>query len=277
MISQEHQQQIRNVAGTGDKECIDSVFKKVLCEEIGMLNVNNIIQDYLLNILSKITVPYTVSTIIENTPIQENQQGKAQKQLYNLVTKIAVLLISLIIVAIISSENSLSVAIWTGIIISVIYFLYENKRNTTKQLTIEAKPNVKITYCVNADLLIETAGQIINDMNKIVNELKVPESQTKPIQLPLHECYKNVLVWLQLMYGECDDFDERTKNFIVKRIVNLLEESYYNVITYDGTNNNYFEIQYEIDRQEPYMFLPAIIHEKTGKLVLAGQLFLPKK
>ena len=84
MTLQEHQQQIRNVVGTGDKELIDSVFKKVLCKEIGILNVDNIIQDYLLNIVSKITVPYTVSTIIENTPIQENQQKKIHDRRRNM-------------------------------------------------------------------------------------------------------------------------------------------------------------------------------------------------
>lgn len=274
MISQEHQQQIRNVVGTGDKELIDSVFKKVLCKEIGILNVDNIIQDYLLNIVSKITVPYTVSTIIENTPIQENQQKENKKQLYNLVIQIAFLLVFLIIVAVISAKNSLTVAIWTGIIISVICFLYKNIKGTTKQPAIEAKPRVRITYRVDANILIETAGQIINDMSKLVNELKVPESQTLSVQLPIHKNYKNVLEWLQTLYSECEEFDEETRNIIVKRIESILLAIGYKLITYNN-NKECFVTDY-IDCKEAKMILPAISYIKTNKLVLLGKLFLPK-
>ena len=82
---------------------------------------------------------------------------------------------------------------------------------------------------------------------------------------------------MQTIYSDSQDFEEDVKKYLVKRIDSVVRQSYYKIETYNGKNENMFEINVENDINEPVTIIPAITYEKTGQVVLPGVISVPKK
>lgn len=98
----------------------------------------------------------------------------------------------------------------------------------------------------------------------------------KPQKLPLHEDYPNVIQWFQKVYESAQDFSKEEKDYLTKRIKNILYENYYDLK--DSGKCNVFELAVDSDLKAPELNMPAIIHTKNGKkdkVVLPGKIFIP--
>lgn len=95
----------------------------------------------------------------------------------------------------------------------------------------------------------------------------------KPQKLPLHECYPNVLKWFRKAYADAQDFSKEEKDYLTKRIKNILYANYYDLK--DSGKINVFERKVDSDIKAPVLKSPAIINNKTGDVVLPGKIFIP--
>ena len=95
----------------------------------------------------------------------------------------------------------------------------------------------------------------------------------KPQKLPLHENNPGMILWLQKVYANAQSFSKEEKDYLTKRIKNVLYADYYDLK--DSGKTNVFELAVDSDLKAPELNMPAIIHNKTGKVVLPGKIFIP--
>lgn len=95
----------------------------------------------------------------------------------------------------------------------------------------------------------------------------------KPQKLPLHEGYPNVIQWFQKVYESAQDFSKEEKDYLTKRIKNVLYANYYDLK--DSGKINVFEREVDSYIKAPVLNSPAIINNKTGDVVLPGKIFTP--
>lgn len=73
------------------------------------------------------------------------------------------------------------------------------------------------------------------------------------------------------------DFDGEARKYLLKRIVNIAYANYYDVVEYNGDNENLFEKETDSELDAVKMNSPAVIYNKTGKVILPGKIFVPSK
>lgn len=95
----------------------------------------------------------------------------------------------------------------------------------------------------------------------------------KPQKLPLHEDYPDVIEWFQKVYESAQDFSKEEKDYLTKRIKNVLYANYYDLN--DSGKINVFEREVDSYIKAPVLNSPAIINNKTGDVVLPGKIFIP--
>lgn len=95
----------------------------------------------------------------------------------------------------------------------------------------------------------------------------------KPQKLPLHEDYPNVLKWFRKAYADAQNFSKEEKDYLTKRIKNILYANYYDLK--DSGEINVFEREVDSYIKAPVLNSPAIINNKTGDVVLPGKIFIP--
>lgn len=95
----------------------------------------------------------------------------------------------------------------------------------------------------------------------------------KPQKLPLHEDYLDVIEWFQKVYESAQDFSKEEKDYLTKRIKNVLYANYYDLN--DSGKINVFEREVDSYIKVPVLNSPAIINNKTGDVVLPGKIFIP--
>lgn len=95
----------------------------------------------------------------------------------------------------------------------------------------------------------------------------------KPQKLPLHEDYPDVLNLFQQVYADAQDFSKEEKDYLTKRIKNILYANYYDLK--DSGEINVFEREVDSYIKAPVLNSPAIINNKTGDVVLPGKIFIP--
>ena len=95
----------------------------------------------------------------------------------------------------------------------------------------------------------------------------------KPEKLPLHEGYPNVVKLFQKVYADAQGFSKEEKDYLTKRIKNILDVSGYDLK--DSGEINVFERAVDHDIKAPVLNSPSIIDRKTGDVKLPGLLYLP--
>ena len=80
-----------------------------------------------------------------------------------------------------------------------------------------------------------------------------------------------------MVYADAMDFDEKARNYLLKRIVTVAHDIYYDVVVYNGNNENLFEKETDCELDTVKMYSPSIIYNKTGKVVIPGKIFVPSK
>lgn len=274
MITQEHQELLRKAVATNEKETVNSVFQKVLKEEFGAIRgLNQVAQDYLNDLSKLIIIPSeTEVKISQNKGIGETRTSSVG------LLHLLISLIVLVVVAAIGSKFGLVWGICLSVIIAVFVFFFAKKNASKKVSYVSDLPKFTVLEIYNADEVIELAGNIMKKMKGLVEEMVDFEPKiNSSVQLPLHECYPNILKWLQMVYSDALDFDEEARMYLLKRIVSIAHSCYYDVVNYNGSNENLFEKEtgYNIDVVE--MFSPTIIYNKTGKVILSGKIYIPSK
>lgn len=276
MITTKHQQLLREAVETNEKEAINAVFQKVLREEIGaMRDISNITQDYLYKVAEQIAIPFKPEIRV----LAESNTDLKKVSLKNELVCLIICLVALVGMTIIGAEvecgKTLGICL-SFVIVMALYFY--TKTHPDKREINRRQPQIKIEEIVDADVLIDIANKVIGNLRNLVEELAHQGSDSQPpTRLPLYECYPNILNWLQTIYSDCLDFDDRTKGYMLKRIEGIARQCYYDIVPYDGDNMNMFEINKEIGLEEPKMISPAVVYSKTGLVVLPGIIAVPNK
>ena len=135
----------------------------------------------------------------------------------------------------------------------------------TEERAVNAETKVK-----NVEDNYTNAKTEIDKLNAQIDDLKKNSNQ----KLPLHECYPEVLVWLQKVYTDARlEFSKADKDYLLKRIKTIANSKCYDVR--ESGKCNVFELAMDSDLKAPELNMPAIIHNKTDNVVLPGKLFLP--
>lgn len=275
MITKEHQDLLRKAVATNEGEKINSAFQKVLKEEFRAIQgLNPVAQEYLCELAKLIVVPFKIEVSIS----QDEDSVAPQKSGEGLKSMMASL-IALVGVSVIADEYGKLWGISISIVLAVLAF-FVAKKSAAKKVSneiIQPKFSMVKTYDVNA--LIELVENLVKEIKGLVSELVDLNTDNSPvaIKLPLHENYPIILKWLQMVYADAVDFDVDAKTYLLKRIVKIAHYIYYDVVVYDGNNENLFEKETDSELDSVKMYSPAIIYNKTGKVVLPGKIFVPSK
>lgn len=274
MITQEHQELLRKAVATNEKETVCSAFQKVLKEEFGAIRgLNQVAQDYLGDLAKLIVIPSKTEVEISQDVTPKEEQPVSNGLLHFMFS-----LIALVGVSVVGAIVGLVWGICLAIIVSVLAFFMAKKCAKKKVQNVVGQPKDSVREFYNEDTLMELANGIVKAMKGLADELvDMRPVGGAAIKLPLHECYLNVLKWLQMVYADALDFDEETRKYLLKRVGNIAEQCYYDVVEYDGKNENLFDKQEDYRLEENKMNAPAIIYSKTGKVILPGVMFVPSK
>lgn len=130
---------------------------------------------------------------------------------------------------------------------------------------------------VNAESKVKDAEELIAEKEEIIEGYKSELKEEKLKSRPLHECYPEVLVWLQKVYADARlEFSKADKDYLLKRIKTIANSKCYEVR--DSGKCNVFELETIEEIKAPKLYSPSIIHTKNGKkdkVVLPGKLFIP--
>lgn len=271
MITENHQVLIREAVLTKNKATIDAAFQKVLHEEIGGIKrIDNVTQNYFCELATLLVIPYRQEIRIDND--RDSNESLAKDEL----KWGGICLLVLICITIISSEFGKLFGICLSVVGAGALYYYL-RLNNAKNKVKPKRQEYTVIQIVEEDILIDLANKFVckirNLVDKFVNQEKGP---VEAIQLPLHECYPNVLKWLQNLYSDSLDFDDKTKEYLLKRIVKIVDSCYYDIILFNKETENMFEINVKEDREKPHMVSPALIYSKTGKVILPGIVFMSK-
>lgn len=253
--------EIKQAISINDIDVVNKVLQKALKSEFAMLPVNAERQALLFSIASRLALPVHVGA---KCTTQESQP----KVLPWHIALGLFVLCGLILL------TGIKISVWLALLLAA-GAAYGAYHYLSKSLKSEKLP-------VEASLFMNTkAENLVNDIDYIVRSLrellKGEEMPAAPPAQSLFACYPNVVRWLQNAYADSEDFDSRSKEYLKKRIKSLLGQCYYAVVTFDGTNESWFETELSSHISEPTMEMPAIVDVKTDKLVLSGKLFFPNK
>lgn len=274
MITNEHQELLRKAVATNEKENIKSTFRKVLKEEFGAINgLNPVAQEYLGELAKLIVVPSKIEVNISQDEEPEEKQASKGGLLHLLVS-----LIALFGVSVIGDKFGMEWGICLSVVLAILAFFFVKKGAGKKTPNAVEQPKASVVEAYDENALIELVDNLSKEVKGLVRELvDLNTNESTTVQLPLHECYPNILKWLQMVYADALDFDEKARKYLLIRIVKIASSCYYDVVSYNGCNEELFEKETinSIDAEE--MFSPAVIYNKTGKVILPGKIFVPSK
>lgn len=274
MITNEHQELLRKAVATNEKEKIKSTFRKVLKEEFGAINgLNPVAQEYVGELAKLIVVPSKIEVNISQNEEPEEKQASNGGLQHLLVS-----LIALVGVSVIGDKFGMEWGICLSVVLAILAFFFVKKGAGKNVPNVVEQPKASVVETYDENVLIELVDNLSKEVKGLVRELvDLNTNESTTVQLPLHECYPNILKWLQMVYADALDFDEESKKYLLKRIVSIAHSCYYDVVSFNGSNEELFknEVGYNIDAEE--MFSPAIIYNKTGKVILPGKIYIPSK
>lgn len=271
MITNEHQELLRKAVATNEKEKIESTFRKVLKEEFGAINgLNPVAQEYLGELAKLIVVPSKIEVNISQNEESEEKQASNGGLQHLLVS-----LIALVGVSVIGDKFGMEWGIGLSVVLAILAFFFVKKGAEKKVPNVVEQPKASVVEAYDENALIELVDKLSKEVKGLVRELKTGIDM--PVKLPLHECYPDLLEWLQKVYADALEFDEDIRGYLLKRIVNIAYTNYYNVVEYNGDNEKLFEKEIDRKLHSVTMISPAIIYDKTGKVILPGKIFVPSK
>ena len=150
----------------------------------------------------------------------------------------------------------------------------EQKLKNAEELTAKAEERAE-----KAEKKLNIAEARVKQAEADVEKWKADCSKLKEEKLesrPLHEGYKNVLEWLQMVYADARFFSKPEKDYLLKRIKNIVYSIYYDVK--DSGDISLFEKEVRTDFKAPKLYTPSIIYRKSRKkddVVVPGKIFLP--
>lgn len=274
MITQEHQELLRKAVATNEKETVCSAFQKVLKEEFGAIRgLNQVAQDYLCDLAKQIVIPSKTEVEISQDDEPKEEQSVNMGLLHFMFS-----LVALVGVSVVGAKVGLVWGVCLAIVVSVLAFFLAKKYVKKNVQNMVSHPKVLARETYGENTLMELSNGIVKAMKGLVDELVDIESDSSTTRfLPLHECYPDILKWLQMVYAAALDFDEEAKAYLLKRIVIIANYNSYDVVEYNGDNDNLFEKDTDCELDYVKMHSPAIIYNKTGKVVLPGKIFVPSK
>lgn len=274
MITNEHQELLRKVVATNEKEKIKSTFRKVLKEEFGAINgLNPVAQEYLGELAKLIVVPSKIEVNISQNEEPEEKQASNGGLQHLLVS-----LIALVGVSVIGDKFGMEWGICLSVVLAILAFFFVKKGAGKKTPNAVEQPKASVVETYDENELIELVANLGNEMKGLLRELvDFNTDKNTTVQQPLHECYPDILQWFQMVYADALFFDEKSRDYLLKRIVNIVYSNYYDVVEYNGDNGNLFEKEAVCDFDEVKMYLPSIIYRKTGIVVFPGKIFVPSK
>ena len=269
MITNEHQELLRKAVATNEKEKIESTFRKVLKEEFGAINgLNPVAQEYLGELAKLIVVPSKIEVNISQNEESEEKQASNGGLQHLLVS-----LIALVGVSVIGDKFGMEWGIGLSVVLAILAFFFVKKGAEKKVPNVVEQPKASVVEAYDENELIELVDNLSKEVKGLVCELKTGIDM--PVKLPLHECYPNLLKWLQKVYAAA--LDGEARKYLLKRIVNIAYANYYDVVEYNGDNENLFEKETDSELDAVKMNSPAVIYNKTGKVILPGKIFVPSK
>lgn len=271
MITNEHQELLRKAVATNEKEKIKSTFRKVLKEEFGAINgLNPVAQEYVGELAKLIVVPSKIEVNISQNEEPEEKQASNGGLQHLLVS-----LIALVGVSVIGDKFGMEWGICLSAVLAILAFFFVKKGAEKKVPNVVEQPKASVVEAYDGKALIELVDNLRKEVKGLVREVKTDINE--PVKLPLHECYPIILYWLQKVYADAIDFDENARNYLLKRIVKVAHNIYYEVVAYNGDNEDLFEQVPDCDLDTVKMHSPSIIYSKTGKVVIPGKIFVPSK
>lgn len=274
MITNEHQELLRKVVATNEKEKIKSTFRKVLKEEFGAINgLNPVAQEYLGELAKLIVVPSKIEVNISQNEEPEEKQASNSGLLHLLVS-----LIALVGVSVIGDKFGMEWGIGLSVVLAILAFFFVKKGTEKKTPNVVDQPKASVVEAYDENELIELVDNLRKEVKGLVREfVDLNTDKSSTVHFPLHEYYPDILKWFQMVYADALDFDEEAKTYLLKRIVKMAHYVYYDVVVYNGDNESLFEKETNSNLDVVEMYSPAIIYNKTGKVVLPGKIFVPSK
>ena len=271
MITNEHQELLRKAVATNEKEKVKSTFRKVLKEEFGAINgLNPVAQEYLGELAKLIVVPSKIEVNISQNEEPEEKQASNGGLQHLLVS-----LIALVGVSVIGDKFGMEWGICLSVVLAILAFFFVKKGTGKKTPDVVEQSKASVVETYDENVLIELVDNLRKEVKGLVREIKTDINE--PVKLPLHECYPIILYWLQMVYADAMDFDEKARKYLLKRIVTVAHDIYYDVVVYNGNNENLFEKETDYELDTVKMYSPSIIYNKTGKVVIPGKIFIPSK
>lgn len=94
-------------------------------------------------------------------------------------------------------------------------------------------------------------------------------------QRPLHEGFPDVVKWYQGVYSDALDFSKNEKDYLPKRIKNILYQNHYDMQTSGKAKCFEVSVDHGHDLKAPKLVMPTIISNETGR-VFPGKFWVPK-
>lgn len=218
MITNEHQELLRKVVATNEKEKIKSTFRKVLKEEFGAINgLNPVAQEYLGELAKLIVVPSKIEVNISQNEEPEEKQASNGGLQHLLVS-----LIALVGVSVIGDKFGMEWGICLSVVLAILAFFFVKKGAGKKTPNAVEQPKASVVETYDENELIELVANLGNEMKGLLRELvDFNTDKNTTVQQPLHECYPDILQWFQMVYADALFFDEKSRDYLLKRIVNI--------------------------------------------------------
>lgn len=274
MITNEHQELLRKAVATNEKEKIKSTFRKVLKEEFGAINgLNPVAQEYLGELAKLIVVPSKIEV-----NISQNEEPQEKQAFNGGLQHLLVSLIALVGVSVIGDKFGMEWGIGLSVVLAILAFFFVKKGTEKNVPNVVEQPKASVVEVYDENVLIELVDNLRKEVKGLVRELvDLNTDKSSTVHFPLHEYYPDILKWFQMVYADALDFDEEAKTYLLKRIVKMAHYVYYDVVVYNGDNESLFEKETNSNLDVVEMYSPAIIYNKTGKVVLPGKIFVPSK
>ena len=112
--------------------------------------------------------------------------------------------------------------------------------------------------------------KVVGMLEDVVDTLQQPRQEQPTKALPLMDCYPNVIRWLQNLYVDSVELEEKQQDRIKRSVQTLLRQCYYEIVDYDGTNLDFFQTDRSSLVDTTTQLVPAIVDSRSGKMVVPG-------
>ena len=250
---------IQRALESNNMENVNEVVRIVLKDEIRNIKAKELVLTRLSKAFDKMTVPLKIEL---SYPKESNKRERA------LITLTLLWLVACMIISAIARTSFIGAIVISLIFASATFLLYRDK---TKRESFESEIIIK-----------SEAGDIVSQIQDVAHHLKEALAEAEPDVNPsapqphsLYDSFPNVVRWLQNQYIDSDELGKNSQIRMRKSIKVLLDQCYYDIIDYDGTNIEMFKKEYSSHISETTQLEPTIIDTKTQTIVIKGSVLLP--